>query len=218
MNNLDIIYNKRFVAKNEKRRLLWQTLCTYEFQKYIDPANDTVLDLGAGFCEFINNIKAKKKYAVDLKKDLSKFAEHDVEALVTSSSNIKSILDGSVDVVFVSNFLEHLPNSYAVLETLSEVRRILKPEGRVIILQPNILYTKEAYWDFIDHHTALTHNSLREALEVTGFNISKIKKRFLPYTTKSFLPINFLIIRIYLATPLLQQIFGKQTLIVANKI
>ena len=30
------------------------------FQKYI-PEEETVLEIGAGYCEFINNIKAKKK-------------------------------------------------------------------------------------------------------------------------------------------------------------
>jgi hypothetical protein len=94
---------------------------------------------------------------------------------------------------------------------------MLKVGGKILILQPNIYYVKEKYWFFIDHKTPMTHESLVEALEIVGFNISLLKKKFLPYTTKSSVPQNDFLIKTYLRLPILQWIFGKQTFIVGVK-
>ena len=64
----------------------------------------------------------------------------------------------------------------------------MQPGGRVIVLQPNIRLVGNAYWDFIDHHVALTEKSLEEAAELAGLRTVEIIPRFMPYTTKSRLP------------------------------
>ncbi|MCU7374976.1 class I SAM-dependent methyltransferase [Paucibacter sp. O1-1] len=79
---------------------------------------------------------------------------------------MKQLDSDSVDVVFMSNFLEHLPNKDLVLETFRETRRILCRGGKVIVLQPNIRYLPGEYWDFFDHHTPLTERSLVEGLQL----------------------------------------------------
>ena len=53
--------------------------------------------------------------------------------------------------VFMSNYLEHLESSDAVIEQLAVVRQLLAPGGRAIVLQPNIRLVGPRYWDFIDH-------------------------------------------------------------------
>src|SRR5207247_9004253 len=45
--------------------------------------------------------------------------------------------------------------------------------------------SRSAYWDFIDHHVALTERSLTEAASAAGFDVEHLVPRFLPYTTKS---------------------------------
>ncbi len=59
------IYADRFDKDSVKREVMWKILCKNYFQKFLKK-NDTVLDLAAGYCEFINNIKCKNKIAVDL--------------------------------------------------------------------------------------------------------------------------------------------------------
>ena len=86
-----------------------------------------------------------------------------------------------------------------------------------MILQPNIYYVKEKYWFFIDHKTPLTHESLVEALEIAGFKIAFLQKKFLPYSTKSNLPQKDIFIKIYLMFPILQWVFGKQTFAIGIK-
>jgi hypothetical protein len=132
--------------------------------------------------------------------------------VITSDDlSLRMIPDGSPDHVFMSNFLEHLPSSRAVLDVLGVVRRKLRPDGSVLILQPNFRYVGAAYFDFIDHRVVLTERSLEEALELSGFRLTCMKKHFLPYTSKSRLPQTKALVQLYLRLTPLYQLFGQQT-------
>lgn len=210
------IYSQRFGERDKQRQILWQTLCGSYFQEFIKKSA-TVIDLAAGYCEFINNIEAKRRIAIDLNPDTKKYADKKVEVFITSSTKLPAKLKNSADVVFVSNFFEHLDSKHELLETLTAVRQLLKKNGQIMILQPNIRLTKEAYWDFVDHSLPLTEKSLTEALTLTGYTVEKLKTRFLPYTTSSSLPIAPWLIRLYLMLTPAQWFFGKQTFVIAKK-
>lgn len=139
MEDMDKLYSERFEGQLHRKNRIWKILCKSFFQKFISE-RDTVLDIGAGYCEFINNISCGRKYAADLNQDTRKFAETNVEVFIAPSTDISPLDDSSVDVVFMSNFLEHLKRKADVLETLRETFRVLKPNGKVMILQPNIRY------------------------------------------------------------------------------
>jgi hypothetical protein len=74
-----------------------------------------------------------------------------------------------------------------------------------------------AYFDYIDHKTVLTDKSVAEALHIAGLKIERKIIRFLPYTTKSRLPQNSFLIRIYLWFSPMWLILGKQSLFIAVK-
>lgn len=209
------IYRQRFGGRAAQRQTLWSTLCEHFFQQYIG-SRDVVLDLAAGYCEFINNIRCGQKHAVDLNADTRDHASPDVIVHIASSDRLPEELHGTVDLVFVSNFFEHLDDKHQFLDTLREIAKVLKPGGRLLILQPNLRLTKEAYWDFVDHSLPITDKSLREALELTGFSIEEQKIRFLPYSTEGALPIHPLLIRLYLKIPPVQWLLGKQTFVLAR--
>ena len=67
---LSAIYERRFVESTglDKRNQVWRTLCSSFFDTLIGPNND-VLDLACGYGEFINNVSAKSKTAIDLNPD-----------------------------------------------------------------------------------------------------------------------------------------------------
>lgn len=211
------LYLNRF-PKNERqeRERIWQILCNNFFQNYIDKES-WVLDLGAGYCEFINNIKAKKKIAVDLNPETKKFADSFVKVYNVSSTHLPASLTEKINVVFASNFFEHLSSKEDVVRTLAESKRVLVKNGKIIILLPNIKYVGNQYWDFLDHQLPLSDKSIEEALMLSGFKILVKRSRFLPYSMKSRIPKASWMIKVYLKIRILQEIFGKQSLIVAQK-
>jgi SAM-dependent methyltransferase len=215
--DLEVIYANRFAEREASREMIWRTLVSAYFQRFVDPT-DTVLDLAAGMCEFINNVRCGAKIAVDLNPAVKQRAAEDVRVCTTRATELPDDLTGSVDVVWISNFLEHLADLAELVATLDEVHRVLRPNGRVLVLQPNIRLTKEAYWHIVDHTLPLTEKSLAEALSITGFEVERCRTRFLPYSPACRLPVTPLLIRLYLKVPPAQWILGKETFVVARRI
>jgi SAM-dependent methyltransferase len=214
---LNRLYKGRFEGHHDRRDRIWKVLCGDFFQAFVR-GSDTVLDIGAGYCEFINNIKCAGKYAVDLNEDTPAFANPDVRVFSCPSTNLSPFADSTLDAVFMSNFLEHLGTKADVLKTLDEIRRVLKMQGRVMILSPNIKYAIKEYWDFFDHCLPLSHKSLVEALRLAEFEVELVIPRFLPYTTRSRIPQTAFLIKAYLRLPLAWRVIGKQCFVVGKKI
>src|SRR5204863_8077474 len=145
----------------------WKTLAPF-FARWV-PENGSVLDLGAGYCEFINSVQAKVKYAMDLNPSIHDRAGPEIRVLSGDCTAPWPLPGGHLDTVFTSNFLEHLPDKAAISTVLTKVHRHLKPGGAIVAMGPNIKYVAGAYWDFFDHHVALTELSLAEALANCGF-------------------------------------------------
>ena len=183
------LYRHRFSpAELPAKNRIWDVLCRHYFQALIGRDDATVLDLACGYGEFINNIRAGRKLAIALNPDSPSCLGKDVEFHPVPSNAMTPIPDACVDVVFTSNFFEHLPDKSVLGATLDEVRRVLKPGGRIIAMGPNIRMVPGAYWDFIDHHLPLSERSLCEAMMLAGMEPVKLVDRFLPFTTQSKLP------------------------------
>lgn len=211
------IYRHRFSEEERVfKSALWKLLCCNFFQRYI-PEKAVVLDLGAGYCEFINNIQAAKKFAVDINVETKNFAGQGVTVYNARADRLEMFSDNSFDVVFVSNFFEHIPTKEQISQILKEVYRILKPGGLFLVLQPNIKYLASDYWDFFDHYTPLSHISMCEALTINDFKVIECLPRFLPYTTKTALPKSLVLVKLYLKIPLMWRFLGRQMFIVAMK-
>lgn len=211
---LKALYINRFSAAESGRDAIWQVLCSRFFERWIDPAA-TVLDLAAGHCEFINNVTAARRIAVDLNPDMCNRAAPGVETFVQSCDDLRDIPTASVDVVFVSNFFEHVTRE-VILGTLREIRRVLRPTGRLLVLQPNVRYCGRDYWMFFDHITPIDDRALAEALTATGLYVETSIPRFLPYTTRSRLPHRPGLVHLYLRLPIVWRVFGAQAFLVAT--
>src|SRR4029450_1987975 len=215
--NLPKLYERRFDADEKARKdRVWAVLCRHFFQAYVGPT-DTVLDLGAGYCEFINHIVCRRRIAFDLSEDVKNHAGPGVEVVQGVGTDLSVFPDELVDVVFASNFFEHLATKQDLLRTLAEVSRVLRKSGRILILQPNIRYAGGAYWDFLDPHLPLTERSIVEALVITGLEPIEVCPRFLPFSSKSALPQHPFLVWLYLKIPLVWLMLGRQSWIVAAK-
>jgi SAM-dependent methyltransferase len=209
-------YAARFSGLEEYRDRVWQELCNTFFCRYIRPT-DRVVDVGAGYGEFVRNIRAGDKHALDLNPDTASRVGPDTTFHLQDCSAPWPLDPGSVDVVFTSNFLEHLPDKAAIERTVTHAREALKPGGRIICLGPNIRYVPGDYWDYWDHHVAISDGSLAELLALKGYRVEQQIDRFLPYSMSGGFnpPIGFL--KLYLKIPLLWRIVGKQFLVIARK-
>jgi SAM-dependent methyltransferase len=210
------LYKDRFSdAELAAKRALWETLCRSFLDKYIEPG-DTVLDLGAGSCEFINACRAARKIAVDLNPETRHFAQG-AEVVLTSSDDLSPIETASVDVVFSSNFFEHLPDKPTCLRTLEECSRVLKPGGRLLVLMPNLRFLPGRYWDYFDHHLPLTDRSLVEGMRMANFVPYRVIPRFLPYTVKdSPIKVRPLLVKAYLHARWVWPLLGRQMFVAAT--
>jgi SAM-dependent methyltransferase len=215
-NLLAIEYRSRFAGLETYRERVWQVLTREFFNRYIRPT-DTVLDLGAGWGEFIRHIRCGRKYAMDLNPDTGQKVGADATVLLQDCSRPWELADESLDVVFTSNFFEHLPDKHALERTVGQAHRCLKPGGRLICLGPNMRFLGGAYWDFWDHHVPLTDRSLVELLKLTGFHLEECRPRFLPYTMSQGRTPPLVLLRLYLRLKSAWPLFGKQFLIVAQK-
>jgi SAM-dependent methyltransferase len=216
-NNLSELYKLRFAEEQLPRKnAIWKVICNGFLQRFIRPS-DTVVDVACGYGEFLNNISANRKIAVDLNPDARKFLDSATEYYQCKATSLGSVISGGADVVFTSNFLEHLPDKKTLDEFLDQVLIALKPGGKYIILGPNLRYLPGQYWDFYDHHLGLTHLSLSEALQLKGFKLALCIDRFLPFTTQGALPTHPLLVWAYLKLPPAWKVLGKQFLIVAQK-
>ena len=214
-NNLTDQYQRRFEATADYRDGVWRAILKARLQAWVG-MEQTVLDLGCGWGEFSRNVSAKTKIAMDLNPDAANHLNADIRFLQQDCSQFWPLEDASLDVVFSSNFLEHLPDKQAVERTLVEARRCLKDDGRIILLGPKIRYVGGAYWDFWDHHIAISEKSLAELLALNGFEVTQNIARFLPYSMSDGSNPPLRLVALYLRMPMFWRILGKQFLVIAR--
>ena len=209
-------YASRFAEIAEYRSSLWNVLIREFFSRWVKPS-DTVLDLGCGWGEFINQVSAAKKYGMDLNPDAPSKLASEVTFLHQDCSQLWQIPDSHLDVVFTSNFFEHLLDKASLARTLAQAFRCLKPGGRLICLGPNVKFLAGRYWDFWDHYLPLTELALKEGCELAGFEAELVVAQFLPYSMSqgSRPPLAFL--QLYLRLPFFWRIFGRQFLVIVRR-
>lgn len=214
--DLQQLYRERFAGRSEYRDQVWKILISRFFARWIPPGA-SVLDLGCGYCEFINNVRARERFGMDLNPDASEAAVPDVTLIQHDCSKPWPIREQSLDIVFTSNFFEHLPSKRDLESTLRHAWRSLKAGGRLIALGPNIRYLPGAYWDFYDHYLPLTDLSLGEVMRKCDFKIERSIARFLPYTMSQGRQYPLWMLRVYLGLPAIWPVLGKQFLLVGQK-
>jgi len=216
LGSLDRIYETRFDdAGRAEKNAVWAEIARY-LQRYVAP-DRAVLDVACDRGYFIRNTVAAERWATDV-RDVGATLPADVRFVQADGLELTAhLLARHFGTIFISNYLEHLPDAAAVVEQLRVVAGLLADDGRVVILQPNIRLVGARYWDFIDHHVALTERSLEEAATVAGLRTEILLTRFLPYSTISSLPRDPRLVRLYLRVPPARWLLGKQSLYVGRR-
>lgn len=205
-------YHMTRMGVDPRRAIVWKALWRYYFRHRI-AADDTVLDLGSGYGDFINTVVAKRRIAVDIWPGLKKHVAPDVEAVIASVTDLSAIDDRSVDYAFASNLAEHLTKD-ELGAMLDQLKSKLKEGGTLGLLQPNYRYAYREYFDDFTHVTIFSHISIADFLEANGWKLLQIHPRFLPLSIKSRLPAIPFLIGLYLASPF--KPLAKQMLVLAS--
>ena len=181
MTQPDDYFRTRFV-EDDRRARVWRHLVEYLTRFVPDQAD--VLELGAGYCYFINNVPARRRVAVDVFPELPRHAANGVEASVGDALTfLRACAPESFDFIFASNFLEHF--DWPVLdEMLPLIVRALRPKGRLGLVQPNFRTAPRRYFDDFTHRTIFTDVSLGDWLTAHGLTVTHLDARFMPLTVK----------------------------------
>lgn len=178
------------------------------------PRDAVLLDLGAGYGYFVNAIQARERHALDRSPAITGHVAPGVVAHVGECTDLSRFADGTFDAVFAGHLLEHLSHEQ-VDQTLGEVRRVLRPGGRLLLLQPNFRLCVREYFDDYTHLTVFTDHSLPRWLEARGFRVLRIEPRFLPGDSRNSRPTSPFLVRLYLRLPF--RPFAQQMYCVAER-
>lgn len=205
-------YHESRLTPDPKRDVVWQALWRFYFSRIV-PSDGCVLDLGAGYGSFINQVVARRRIALDAWPDFPRYLAPGVEAHVAPVTDLGFLDDGSIDFCFASNLFEHVTQP-EFAHTLAALRPKLSPRGTLTILQPNYRYAYREYFDDYTHVAIYSHISLADFLDANGYEVMDVQPRFLPLTVKSRMPVSPWLIAAYLASPI--KPLGKQMLIRAR--
>jgi 2-polyprenyl-3-methyl-5-hydroxy-6-metoxy-1,4-benzoquinol methylase len=200
------------LAENANRAPVWRHICDY-LARWI-PQDADVLELGAGWCDFANLVQARSVTAVDLESVVLTAAAQHVRAVVGDCTDLTELDDATFDVVFASNLLEHLERPQSD-RLLAEAMRVLRPGGRLILLQPNFRLQPGRYFDDYTHVAIFTDVSLADYLAASGWQVQHVAARFLPLSMRSRGSSLSFLVPWYLRSPL--KPLAGQMLVVATR-
>lgn len=206
-------YHDVHLPEHPARQEVWRVLAEY-LSRWV-PADAHVLEIGAGHCHWINAVRAARRVAVDTWPGLTQLAAPGVEARVMDASReLPTFPAAHFDVVLASNVLEHFEPDTAA-NVIGDIHTILRPGGRLLIVQPNFRYAYRSYFDDYTHRSVFTDVSLPNLLRSRGFRIELVEPKFLPYSMRdAHGTIPPWLVRAYLASPVKPR--AGQMLVVAT--
>jgi SAM-dependent methyltransferase len=131
-----------------------------------------VLDIGARDGGLRRYLPADVRYqGIDIAPE---FARPDV--LIQDISKGIPFPDATYDFAFIIEVLEHVPNPFG---TLSEIHRVLRPNGVLIVSVPNPYHFKEILWNLFripdrqGHLYGWTRQTMTRLGEMVGFRLER---------------------------------------------
>lgn len=184
----NILYQRDQYALGGPGRWYWDfrdnVACSYFL-----PAHKHIVDLGCGEGIALEKLQRKfpekKIIGVDLEiENIEICREHELTAIYADVCELP-IPSKRIDACLCIDMLEHLSNP---TQSIREIYRILRPNGRLVIVVPNdrnfflariaLLMFKEAFYD-VGHQKQWSPHDLMNLLTHEGFTI--MAKRSLPF-------------------------------------
>lgn len=149
-----------------------------------------VLEIGAGCGEFMEMMKAFCKQVTGLEHKRESVKEAEKKGLSMREGFIEGeetvIEGGPYDGFYIMNFLEHIPEPGPFLRGIANN---LTEEGVGLVEVPNMDYFMEnrLFAEFmVDHLTYYTRETLRNLLEINGFEVLETRTIWKNYVISAF--------------------------------
>jgi len=160
-------------VRNRARALEWRS------------TKGNAIDVGCGVGLLLKELKRRGWNVVgtDWNADNAKRVSAELGIpVIGGADGLSSVETSSQHVVSLFHVLEHTQNPH---ELLSELNRILKPSGRIVVVVPNaasfaraLFGTSWLGYDIPRHRHAFTPASLRQVLSANGFAIDRLTGRW----------------------------------------
>lgn len=160
------------------RRISGDSYLQYTLPPYLArrlPGNKDapILDFGCGFGQFVRQVRLRgytRALGYDIEPTALDYCEKNDIPVVDGRGLDLADHQGRYDLIYCSHVVEHLPKEI-VIETLGKLRRLLNPEGVLLVCVPNGQSNTAAYWAYEDftHYTLYTAGSLYYVLSKAGF-------------------------------------------------
>jgi ubiquinone/menaquinone biosynthesis C-methylase UbiE len=214
---LHVDYAEGRETKRSFRYRLWRR--TFEVVAAIeqfahDPVQD-IIDLGTADGRMLSHIQEKYPHAqcvgVEYNQELVEFGKARFPELDIVQGDIESLnfLEETFDVAVATAVIEHVPSPEKALE---EIRRVLRPEGIVVLTSPDpfweSLASRLGHLDEDQHHNVYNLKKLMALVSDKKFQVLKAEKFMLspigmPFEFSIEKIIRFLGLKILLANQLL---------------
>lgn len=171
------------------KHLLADTEAQYWYLRHVRP-DDTLLDVGCGNAMHTLKVARRCRQTTGIDRSVASLAIGARRAAAERAANVRLVC-GDVeqslpfatarfDAVLCSDLLEHVVKRD---EVLGEIRRVLRPHGRLLLAVPNRDTTWKRRLDAAglfsysdpDHKIEYTLEELREELERNGFEIVRLE-------------------------------------------
>ncbi|MDR1181672.1 MAG: class I SAM-dependent methyltransferase [Bacteroidales bacterium] len=137
-------------------------------RKHFDKINGKMLDFGCGSKPYKSEFKNVNQYiGVDIENEGHDHVNEDIDFFYDGQK--LPFASEEFDAVFANEVLEHVPN---IENSLSEIKRVLKPGGQLLLSMPFVFPEHEMPYDF----RRLTVNGIKQILTESGFEIIAIEK------------------------------------------
>lgn len=125
-----------------------------------------ILDLNPGFEGIYDEIDLSQisYFALEQNSHIRSFLERRNIPVKNWKIPNMPLEDNSVDYVLTALFIEHLPTYIDALNVLLEIKRILKPNGKLLVIVPNYLHIKEIFFEDYKHGWVTTKKRLGDML------------------------------------------------------
>lgn len=167
-------WNPVFLSRARRQRFDWFT----GYQPFPGPGS-RLLDIGCGNGTFLWQMRSLGWEVCGVEPDPASAAQAQAAGLDVRIGLLQqqSLPEAHFDAITMFHVIEHL---HAPMDTLRRCWKLLKPGGRVTIMTPNFdAFGHRHYgsdWLGLDpprHLVLFTESSLRQALEVCGFSVSR---------------------------------------------